>query len=137
MRLLEVVADHLFVLSDEPFRLLLEPRGDALVQIDAHLLQQPAIGRVPNEDVVEPVDRLVDPVRADRLHELLAPQAFEARLDLVPHGRRGQLAHGSAVELLPDGGGRWNIPTPEVVQIDEAQPRHAVAAVLNQHVVGV
>ena len=100
--LLELVADHVVVLH-EVAHLDLEPAGGPLVQLGAGLLEEPSVGGVADEDVVEAEHRLVEPVGAGRLDELLAAQPLEVR-------RRGgratsggtQRAEHPAVEGLPD-----------------------------------
>ena len=62
--------------------LVLEPLGEALVELRARFLQQSPVRGVADQDVVEPEDRLVDPVRPVRLDELLAPERLEVAVEI-------------------------------------------------------
>ena len=53
VRLLEVVAEDLLVLIGAVAVHLVGPRHEALVQLGAHPLQQPVVGRVADQDVLE------------------------------------------------------------------------------------
>ena len=106
VRLLEVVADQLVVLVQQPTGLAFEPARDALVELGSRLLEQPSVGSVADQRVVEPEHRLVDPICPGRLDELLAPQALEVRVEPHLHRSRRKLHDRAAVELLPDDRGQ-------------------------------
>ena len=76
------------------------PDRDLLVQVGAGGLEQPAVRGVADEHVVEAVDRLVAPVGAGRLDQLLAPHRLEQRREC--DAGACELAERAEVELRAD-----------------------------------
>ena len=66
MRLLEMPAERVVVLGRAGVEPVTEPVGVALVQLGARPLQQPAVGRVPDQRVVEAQHRLAEEPRSRR-----------------------------------------------------------------------
>src|SRR5581483_9420299 len=97
--LLQVVAEQLLDLAgalvcDD----VLEPGGEALVQVGAHLLRQRVVRRLADEDVAEAEGVLAGeggPVRTD---ELLAHERGEAAVDLAAELLVGERLDGAAME---------------------------------------
>ena len=77
--LLQVVAEDLLVLEHPRARRSLEPVGEPLVQVGAERLGRPAVGGVPNEDVLEAKGVLAGELRLGGPHEIPARQGIEAR----------------------------------------------------------
>ncbi len=100
--LLEVVADDLFVLAHQLADLVGQPVGETGVQLGARLLEQAAVGGVPDERVMEAEDRLVDPVGALGFHHLLAAQRLEMAVDGAADRGRHQIDDRAPVELVTD-----------------------------------
>ena len=104
-RLLQVIAVDLLELPvvDVVSRVeALGPDDEALVQIGAGALEQPVIGRVPNEQVMEPITGIELLGRLLGLDKLLAGE----RLQVVGHRRRDrrrdELSDGGDGEVLPN-----------------------------------
>src|SRR5689334_22218108 len=91
VRLLEVVGDELVVLLAVT-RLVDDPSRGTLVELGARRLEHPPVRGIADQDVVEAKEWLVDPARASRLEQLLAPQCFEDRTEPGAHGGRKELA---------------------------------------------
>ena len=100
-RLLELVADGVVVLGGVA-DLLLEPVGDALVEVGPVVLEQASVGGVADEHVVEPQDGLVDPVRPRRFDQLLLAQSFEGGVEPWLHVGRDDARHRPPVERLAE-----------------------------------
>jgi hypothetical protein len=88
MRLLEVVADDLLVLAGQIRCVHLDPIGQALVHLRSHRLRNPAVGRIPDEDVGEAEGILSADLGSVGLDELLAHERLKARPDPGPDRRR-------------------------------------------------
>jgi len=94
---LEVVAGDLLELRCAVTIDPIGPLHEALVQRRARTLQQPVVGAVPDQDVIEAVE-------AARLgaDELLPHQFVESRRDLVSDELFHQLLHCGLLEEVPD-----------------------------------
>ena len=95
-----MVAEDLLVANLPAARLLLQPVRVLLVQLAARSLRQAAVGGVTDEDVAEPVGRLVHERRSPRPHELATDEVFEQRRGAVG-GLGGKCEDGTDVEELP------------------------------------
>ena len=95
------------------------PVGESLVEVGAVRLQQPAVGDVADQDMVETPDRLVTDVGPARLRELEPTQSVEGRLDLrrAPFGQR---AHGAQREVGADH--RGNLQHAPIRGVEPFQP---------------
>src|SRR5439155_17967163 len=83
MRLLEVVADDLFVLEEPLARNVLKPGSEAGMQIGPLLLREGAIGGVANQDVAESEGLVTGRAGSVWAHQLLAHQRHEPGTQLV------------------------------------------------------
>ena len=95
--LLEVVAEDLVQL-DELGPVLLQPGGEALVEVGAGRLGQRLVGGVADQQVAEAEAVLARELRPVRPDQLLADERGQARGDLGLLGR--ECLHGAAVEDL-------------------------------------
>ena len=68
MGLLQVPSENLVLVGRCHTRAPGKPRGIALVEIGAHLLQDSPVGGVPDQRVVEPEQAVVRPPRAVGVH---------------------------------------------------------------------
>ena len=100
VRLLVVERDHGLVITDESGRGGIGPDRDLLVEVGPRGLEEPAVCRVANEHVMEPVDGLVAPVRARRLDEFFPAHRFQQRWKR--RARAGELTKRAEVELRAD-----------------------------------
>ena len=103
VRLLQVPADRLVVLDRLPDPAL-EPVGEAAVQLGARALQEPAIGGVADQHVMEAQHRLAQEPAGVGLDQLAPPERLEPGVEVAdPAGQ--QLGDGGARELPSDHGG--------------------------------
>jgi hypothetical protein len=93
--LLEVVPDDL-VQVDERSPVLLEPGGEASVQLDARRLRESVVCRVADEEVPEPKRVLTRKLRRVGRDELPAHQRGQVPRHVCLRG--GERLHGAAVE---------------------------------------
>ncbi len=78
------------------------PVGHCLVQRGSTLFEDAPVAGVANQHVVEPQHRLVTPVRAGRIDDLLATEPLENRIELTSFLVAEQCSHRAAGELRAD-----------------------------------
>ena len=99
----------------------LDPVGETRMQLGARALQEPAIGRVADQHVVEAQGRLAEEPAGVGLDELAAAERFEPRIEIadlagqkvrdgrareLPPDHRGPLEHGALLRTEPLDTGR-------------------------------
>ncbi len=99
--LLEVIAAELGMLGGVPLAAAIEPAGMTLVEVRAHLLGDPFVGGVTNQDVVEAVCLLAFEVRPPGVDELAPGERIEAGVEAVVLLLGHQLGQGAAVKGAP------------------------------------
>src|SRR6185369_7887848 len=80
VRLLEVIADDLFVFADPGAGDAFEPRREPLVQLRARRLRKRVVRGVPDQDVAEPVRIVAGEARASRPDQIAADERGEVAL---------------------------------------------------------
>ena len=102
--LLPVLVGLLVVEGDDGLVLAKDPRGRRvgplpylLVELGPGALEQAPVRRISDEDVMKAMHRLIAPVGARRLDELLAPQPLEQEVDRL--GRVSQVPQRPQAEL--------------------------------------
>ena len=115
--LLEVVSDDLVPL-DERLAVLVEPVGEARVQVGADCLGQGVVGGVADQEVAEAVAVVAGELGAVGTDELVADERGEPGRDLRLLG--GERLHGAAVEDLALDRAAFEHPALGFVELVEA-----------------
>ena len=100
--LLQMVPDELLDLREAQARLFLEPVAERLVQRPTKHLRDGPIGRLLDEDVLEPEGFVVEEARADWSEEILPDERVQMTGQRRPSGIGQQLYDGAWPEL-PSG----------------------------------
>ena len=126
MGLLEVVPEDLLVLRRALAVDAVGPLDELLVEGRPGALEDPLVGRVADEDVVEPERLLLERAGEVRAHELLLDQRAEALAHAVPSALGQEMRHGVPDEDLADDRGRFDHGSLVGLQVVEARREQRV-----------